>query len=156
MSMMFGYFILIIFQILQFYFPQGEITSQVCFPHCAHFWLTGADAFSAICHGHCGAELKVFGAFSPFTWGIASTVLGIVSVKGQTITHLAVSSETSPQPHVPHKDYGLPHHKAAFGESIIFFSIVLHPACLEDILLCVRAIRDSEAKAMFCQPALLL
>ncbi|KAK2517319.1 hypothetical protein Q9966_014740 [Columba livia] len=28
MSMMSGYFILTIFQILQFYFPQGEITSQ--------------------------------------------------------------------------------------------------------------------------------
>lgn len=39
-----------------------------------------------------------FGASPPFTWGIASILLGIASIKGQAVIYLTTGSETSLQP----------------------------------------------------------
>lgn len=126
-----------------FIFPE-ENASQVCFPHSAHFWQWSANWFSPTCYGEL---IKGFGASLPFPWEIANTLLGIALIKGQwALRH----------PHEPYQERGVLPHKGAIWEIHSCFSIFPHPACLEDILLCLTTVRNSGAKAAFCKPTLLL
>lgn len=128
----------------------------MCFPQHSRCWQWGANCFCPSCHGHWGVNLEGFGVSPPFSWCFAGTLLGSALKKGTDCFHFMVDSETSPHPHNPMRKHGLPPQKGTVWEFHSCFSIILHPACLEDISLCSSTIKDSGAKAAFCTPALLL
>lgn len=82
-------------------------------------------------------------------------LLGSAAKKGQTVSTSWWDLRHPHNPMYSMRKHSHPPQKGTVWEFHFCFSIIPHPACLEDIL-CLSTIKDSGAKAAFCTPALLL